>query len=440
METELRNLRIDRKSKPARGARWLVPLVLLLIAAGAVGLVYANRSAPIELDVVRVQAASPTAQQAGDVVLSATGYIIAAHRIELASKVVGKVAWIGVEKGNRVHEGQVLVRLEDDEYRAHLLEAEGQLNTLKARLAELVNGSRPEEIAKANADVAQSKADLENARVNLDRTRSLASEKVVAKQVLDDAQARYDGQVARTVALERTQDLVRLGARRETIDAMRAQVQQAQGSLDYARTQLDNTVIRAPISGTILQRNVERGEFVTTGFVGDRGAKGYVVSMADLKDLQVELDINQNDFAKLGSRQAGIITTDAYPDRKYQGAIEEVAPEGNRQKATVQVKVRVQAPDDLLRPEMNATVQFVATAKPRETKAPVPRIVIPVTAVRDSAVFVVVNGRAARRSIQVANTTSQGAQVISGLTGGEDLIVKPPADLKEGQPVRSKQG
>ncbi len=433
METELRNLRIDRSGKRGRGARWLVPLVLLLIAAGAVGLVYANRTAPLELDVVRVRAASPSSDQAGDVVLSATGYIIAAHRIELASKVVGKVAWIGVEKGNRVREGQVLVRLEDDEYRAHLLEAEGQLNTLKARLAELENGSRPEEIAKARADVEQSKADLENARINLDRTRTLTSEKVVAKQVLDDAQARFDGQVARTAALERTHDLVRLGARRETIDAMRAQVQQAQGSLDYARTQLDNTVIRAPISGTILQRNVERGEFVTTGFVGDRGAKGYVVSMADLRDLQVELDINQNDFAKLGPRQAGVITTDAYPDRKYQGAIEEVAPEGNRQKATVQVKVRVQAPDDLLRPEMNSTVQFIAAAKPKETRATTPRIVIPVTAVRDGAVFVVVNGRAARRSIQIENTTPKGAQVISGLTGGEDLIVKPPADLKEGQ-------
>ena len=84
---------------------------------------------------------------------------------------------------------------------------------------------------------------------------------------------------------------------------MRAQVKQAEGSLAFAQNQLDNTRLTAPISGAILERNVERGELVSTGFVGDRGAKGYVVSLADLTDLQVELDISQNDFAKLGPRQ-----------------------------------------------------------------------------------------------------------------------------------------
>ncbi len=69
--------------------------------------------------------------------------------------------------------------------------------------------------------------------------------------------------------------------------------------------------------------------------------------MADLNDLQVELDIAQNDFAKLHAQQKGIITTDAFPDRKYEGVIFEVSPEANRQKATVQVKVKVLNPDEL---------------------------------------------------------------------------------------------
>ncbi len=127
-------------------------------------------------------------------------------------------------------------------------------------------------------------------------------------------------------------DLAKLGTRRETIEAARGQVEQAKGQLAYAQVSLDNTVIRAPVTGTILERNVERGEFVTTGFVGDKGAKGYVVSIADLNDLKVELDISQNDFAKLGPRQKGIVTTDAFPDRRYEGAIDEVSPEANRQK------------------------------------------------------------------------------------------------------------
>src|SRR5262249_58253509 len=119
--------------------------------------------------------------------------------------------------------------------------------------------------------------------------------------------------------------------------------------------------------------------------------------MADLTDLQVELDINQNDFAKLGPRQPAVITTDAYPDRKYQGEITEVSPEANRSKATVQVKVKVLKPDEFLRPEMNASVAFYAPEKPGEkggnqTPAAKPLITIPTSAVRDGAVFIVVDG------------------------------------------------
>jgi HlyD family secretion protein len=240
-------------------------------------------------------------------------------------------------------------------------------------------------------------------------------------------------------SLERASDLVRLGPRQEEIDALRAQVSQAQGTLNYAQVQLDNTVIRAPIDGTILERNVEKGEFVTTGFVGDKGAKGYVVSIADLHDLEVELDINQNDFAKLTATQPGIVTTDAYPDRKYQGVIHEISPEANRQKATVQVKVRVMNPDSYLRPEMNASVAFYSNEKPGEGQVESkPIVTVPATAIKENGVFVVVGGKAVRRSVKVAGTTAQGVQVTEGLIGGEDIVSNPPSDLKDGQKVRAK--
>ncbi len=145
-------------------------------------------------------------------------------------------------------------------------------------------------------------------------------------------------------SLQRTLDLALLGPRSEQRDQIIGQINQAKGLVAYAQTQLDNTVIKAPVSGTILDRNVEKGEFVTTGFVGDKGAKGYLVTMADLNYLQVELDISQNDFPKLGPQQKGMITTDAYPDRRYLGYVEQVSPEADRAKATVQVKVRVREP------------------------------------------------------------------------------------------------
>ncbi len=365
MTDDLAKLRIDRSCKrgaqlPLRRVFGAFVAMFLLIAAGFI--VYRGRQDKVSTEQVPQRPArNPIELRAEDAVLNATGYVIAAHKIEVASKVVGRVAWIGVEKGDRVRQGQPLVRLEDDEYRAQVLQAEGSLENLEAKLAALEQGSRPEEISKAKADVDSAKADLKNYRVSLDRSRQLARDGVVPKQALDDAEAKYEGQAARVASLERIYELTRLGPRKEEIDAARAQVKQARGALEYARTQLENTVIRAPVSGTILERNVEKGEFVTTGFVGERGAKGYVVSLADLNDLEVELDINQNDFARLRPNQPATVTTDAYPDRKYMGLICEISPEANRQKATVQVKVRIEKPDQFLRPDMNALVAFRET-------------------------------------------------------------------------------
>jgi HlyD family secretion protein len=444
MESELKDLRIDRSKRrsdePSPWAvRWIVAGVAIFALLGLARFIYGKMNAATEVEIVRVHAAAPVTNGSGAVILNATGYIIAAHKIELASKVVGKVASINVEKGDKVKSGQVLVRLEDDEYRARVLESQGQLETLKARLAQAEHGSRPEEIAKAKADVEQARADQENARVTLERARGLVQDKVMAKQTLDDAQARYDGAASKVSSLERAFDLVRLGPRQEEIDALRAQVNQAQGTLNYAQVQIDNTVIRAPIDGTILERNVEKGEFVTTGFVGDKGAKGYVVSIADLHDLEVELDINQNDFAKLTATQPGIVTTDAYPDLKYQGVIHEISPEANRQKATVQVKVKVLNPDSYLRPEMNASVAFYSNEKRSEGQAESkPIVTVPASAIKDNGVFVVVGGKAVRRTVKVAGTTAQGVQVTEGLIGGEDIVSNPSSDLKDGQKVRAK--
>ncbi|HLJ45644.1 MAG TPA: efflux RND transporter periplasmic adaptor subunit [Bryobacteraceae bacterium] len=446
MEQELKNLRIDRskrrRDEPSPWAvRWILIGITIFVLLGAARFVNAKFNSATEVEVGRAHLLDNAAAEGGAVILNATGYIIAAHKIEVASKVIGKVAWIGVEKGDHVQQNQVLVRLEDDEYQAQVLQAKGALANLQAKLAEAEHGSRPEEIAKAKADLEQSKANLVNAEVTLNRTKTLVHDKVMSQQALDDAQAKYDSQAAAVNSMDRTYQLVKLGPRQEEIDALRAQIEQARGGLAYSQTQLDNTIIRAPIAGTILERNVEKGEFVTTGFVGDKGAKGYVVSLANLKDLQVELDINQNDFAKLGPRQDGIVTTDAYPDRKYKGHIEEISPEANRQKATVQVKVRIEEPDDYLRPEMNASVAFYSAKTESTSARPAkPIVLVPAAAVKDDTVFVILNGKASRRKVTVSGTTAQGVQVESGLIGGEDVILNPPADLKDGQKVRTKQG
>ena len=442
MANDLQDLHIDREARnsadpPRRTAVWIGVAAVLAVLAAAGAYAYINWNSAVEVDTVRVTAAGSATVGPG-VILNATGYVVAAHKIEVGSKVMGKVAWIGVDKGDHVKQGQVIVRLEDQEYREQHDQAEGQLATLQARLRELEAGSRPQEIAGARADLEQARADLVNARITLDRTRQLTTAKVLATQALDDAKAKYDAAEARVGSLQERYDLVKLGPRQEQIDAARGQVVQAKGMVDFYQTQLSDTVIKAPVTGTILERAVEMGEFVTTSFVGDRGAKGYVVSLADLNDLEVELDISQNDFAKLGPSQRGWVTTDAYPDRRYDGYIRQISPEANRQKATVQVKVRILKPDQYLRPDMNASVAFYSEEKPGAVAAK-PVFVVPSSAVRDGAVFVVLDGRAVRRAVKTGATASQGVRVEEGLIGGEDLIQNPPASIKDGDRVRVRK-
>ena len=242
---------------------------------------------------------------------------------------------------------------------------------------------------------------------------------------------------------EQQLDLAKVGPRKEEIDAQRATVRQLEGSLSLAMVDLNDTVIRAPFAATVLNRNVEVGEFVTTGFVGDQGAKGYVLSIANLNDLRVELDISQNDISKASPGQPCWITTDAYPDHKYRGVVDLISPEANRQKATVLVRVKVLDPDEMIKPDMNATVAFLShpgasTSQP--AVATTGTIRVPASAIRDGAVYVVEDGKAIRRPITTGLTSaSGGVEVRKGLIGGEDLIVSPPDQLKDGDKVKIEE-
>ena len=445
---ELKNLRIDHSLRdgggesPAWSRRIIVGGIAVVLLLGMIVLGYRVLASDTpEVEVVRATAEGNDA--AGATVLSATGYVVAHHKISVNSKVTGRVAWIGVEKGDKVKEGQVLVRLEDQEFRALYEQARGGYESAKARLAEMEHGSRPEEVQQAEHNLSEARATAANDKINLDRNRDLFAQGVVSKQALDDAIARNDASQQRVNSLEQMFRMSKIGPRNEQIDRARADVIQAQGQMDYAKAQLDATTIKAPVSGTILERTAEKGELVTAQFASgaEGGPRGSVVALADLTDIQVELDIAQDDFAKLGPKQEATVTLDAFKDRSYKGAIAEMSPEANRQKATVQVKVQITNPDSYLRPEMNATVQFLANDNKAATTQKQVGAFIPTQALRDKDgskfVFLAFNGRTLKRDVHVLSPRS-GGYLVDSLVGGETVVTNAPPDLKDGQKIRVK--
>ncbi len=447
-EKDLSFLQIDRSRKESLEPEkkrnrspllYVAGAVILLLAVGAtVSWMFAN--AP-EVSVVR-----PVVEQGGStgpVTLTAGGYIVAHHTIQVSSKVVGKVAWVGVEKGDMVKEGQVLVRLDASEYLAQLNQAKSNRGALEAKLKALEAGSRPQEILAAQAGVEQAQADAKNAELTLNRTRDLFHQKIVAQAQLDNAQAQFDMAKARLSNARENFNLVKIGPRIEDINYGRAQVEQARASVAYAQTLYDATLIKAPVTGTVLERNIELGELVSNMSLGGTGGvKTSVVSLADLNDQQVELDINQNDFPKISPHQNCAVTADAYPDRVYKGVVEEISPEANRQKATIQVKVKILKPDSYLRPEMNAHVSFLAPETGKSAGPEGELLSIPRSAVvqKDGKpnVFVLDGSHVRLQEVELGRDLGDRVVVATGIGPNDRVVTAGPEGLSSGQRVKVK--
>lgn len=240
--------------------------------------------------------------------LTVSGYIINRERIEISPRFQGVVAWIGVKKGDPVTKDQIVVRLEDAEQRARVTETEGRLSA--ARVA------------------------LEKAELNYRRVHDLFTKRVTSEDEEDNA--------------------------RLAVESARANVQEIEGQLALVRTYLEWTVIRSPISGVVLEKLVEPGELVTPqSFGGTRGPSTALIAVADPRDLQVEIDVNESDLAKISLGGRCRVSPEAWPDKSYEGVVAEISPEANRQKGTLQIKVGIQNPDRFLTPELTAKVDFL---------------------------------------------------------------------------------
>src|SRR5256714_6037392 len=281
LNQRLRSLKIDRgpARTPAGGSNRTPKLLLLGIAAlvALLALGYVLLFSPAQTISVAAVRTETGGASAGESVLSASGYILAHHKIAVGAKVMGRVNWIGVEKGDTVKEGQVLVRLEDSEFRAQVNQAQANLAAAQARLDQLRSGSRPQEKLKDRAAVLQAEANLKIAEADYQRSERLYREGVASKAEFDAALARRDTAAALLEAARQSSAMTDIGPRAEEIRAAQAQVQQMKAALDYAQKQLAATEIKAPVAGTDLDRIVERGEMVTPAAFGGSGARTSVV-------------------------------------------------------------------------------------------------------------------------------------------------------------------
>jgi RND family efflux transporter MFP subunit len=252
--------------------------------------------------------------KAGDALLTVSGYIINRERIELSPRTMNEVKWIGVQKGDLVKKNDIVVRLDDSEQQARIAEIEGQLAV--ARVA------------------------IERAKINFERVKRLRLTQNETAEREDEA--------------------------RLAVASTEAQLRQLEGTRAMAQVWLDWTVIRSPIDGVILEKLSHPGELVTPqnfGGTGTHGPSNALLSLADPNDLQVEVDISEADLPKVTMNQRCRVSPEAWPEKIYAGTVAEIAPEANRQKGTLQIKVKILNPDRFLTPELSAKVEFLKRAE-----------------------------------------------------------------------------
>src|SRR5262245_41678766 len=317
---------------------------------------------------------SPGDSRAMDAVtLEVKGYLIPTQQISISPiDVAGRVIELNIEEGLSFKKGDVLAQIDPTPFKAQLAEAKAQVAGAKARLAELKTGSRPEEKAQALAELDDAKAMLDQYRREWIRFEAQKTLSITTREY-EQAEAAYLSGKKRVEAKQKASDLVNIGPRQERIDASEAELEAAQARLTQAGWRLENCTIRSPVTGVILTKKAEVGSLINP-VVG--GVSTNLCDIADLRKLEVDLEVQERDIAKVRLNQKCKVVADAFPTREYEGYVERIMPIANRAKSVVPVRIKVVPRDDekqgeFLRPEMGVTVTFKDQTVSPEYKAQV---------------------------------------------------------------------
>lgn len=398
---DLGKLRItdtDRR-RTRRRRRW--PFVLGGIVLVLVVLTILMRPVPVKVAGVRVGGGTPA--ETGGSILSANGYVEARHQASVAARTTGRLAAVLVEEGDAVDSNEVVARLIDEDQRAVLMQTEANLALSRARLA-------------------QAKAAEHDADRRAKRRTELQGSDLISEE---------EGQSAETAAE---------GARADR-QAAEAGVKVAEANIESARLELDKTRITAPFAGVVLRKDAEVGEIVGPIMTSNTARAGAVVTIADMRTLEVGVDINESYIARLSVGMPADVVLDAHPEVHFPGEIRAIYPSADRDKATIPARVRFLVPDERIRPDLGAKVTFLERRPTSEIVTVKKSLRIPASAVRtrdgETFAWLVREGKAEPVAISVGETQGPDVEATSGLNEGDQVVVDGAARLHKGMRVKA---
>ncbi len=404
-KVDLSALKINRQAnyedEPGGNGRikWLIAVGTLAALGITVWFLMPSFKTVKQVNAVSVMVLSP-GQSSG--VLTASGYIVPQRKASVASKGTGRLVYLGVEEGDKVKQGQVIARLEDNDVQAQLDQANANMVVARAQLD-------------------QAEADLEKAQKEYERNESFWKSKIITDSDFELIKSQYKSSVAR-------------------VASAKANVAAYDAAIKAAQVQIENTVIRAPFDGTVLTKNADVGEIVAP-FAAGANSRGNVVTIADMGSLQLEADVSESNIERVKINQPCEITLDAFPDKHYRGEVWKIVPTADRAKATILTKVRFIDIDNKVLPEMSAKVTFMSEAVTDSLMNAKPKLMIPVSALLErngsKAVFVVMNDEIIEKVLLLGERSADKIEVLGGLNAGDKIVNSPAADLKSGDKIKT---
>ena len=406
LSSDLASLKIDRTVRP-KGKSPVGVIVGVLIALGAAGAGYQYglpflEAAVFKTEVETTEVITVSPAQAS-VELTSTGYVVAQTTSSVAPKVAGKVKVQAVKQGAKVKAGDLLLEIDTADQKAGIASADSQ-------------------VAAARARVATAKANLLDVEQQTRRAQLLSDSGIGPKGNAEDLIARSASLKAQVTAAE---------ADAKAQAALAAQL----------RVNLASYTLIAPISGTVVNKPPQIGEFVgpqPAGIAIDMGG----VTIADFSTLMVETDVPEQRLSQVKMGGPAEIVMDAFPAKRYRGKAVEVTPKVNRIKATVTVKVAFVDENEGVLPDMAARVSFLSGELDKEAMKTPPKTVVPGSAVVDvqgaKVVYRIEAGVARLTTVTLGPALGSGFEVVSGVTSGTRVVSNPPQGLADGQRIKER--
>jgi RND family efflux transporter MFP subunit len=398
-DLELEKLRIEKRARQPRtqNRKRLMWTALTVVLVGALGALYrAGLLTPaLEVQSAVVQNVYPSQ---GLTLLNASGYVVADRKSAVASKVTGRLIYLGVEEGSRVKEGQVIARLENRDAAA-------------ARDRALQN------VAVARHNLEQARAELDNAVLDYDRKKALVAKGTIARSAFDTAEARY-----RTA--------------KASVEALAAALRAAQAAWEEASALFDYSNIRAPFDAVVLTKNADIGDIVTP-LAATAEAKAAVVTIADMDSLRVEVDVSESNIAQVGVGQPCEIRLDAFSETRFPGRVHMILPTADRSKASITVKVAFLDRDPRVLPEMSAKVAFLSRPVGADEQAPVRAIPASAVGMREgqAVVFLIEGDQVREAPVQLGRRLAEMVELREGPATGSLIAAAPVEKLTDGSRV-----